>query len=114
METSSLSILNQGKSNRNSLVFAFQQMKNKDLFADPLGLQLNSYPHDRDRESFAALGVSKMIQAPLQKLYSNLYGIHCIFIAHFVFGADFRLIHFVGDQKTLRFVNHFIFCCLPL
>ena len=44
---------------------------NKYLFADPLGLPLNNYSHVRDRLSFADLGVTEIIQAPLQNFNST-------------------------------------------
>ena len=53
---------------------------NKYLFADPLGLPLNNYPHVRDRLSFADLGVTELIQAPLQNLNSNL----CLYFSAFI------------------------------
>ena len=58
--------------------------KNKYLFADSLGLPLNNYPHVHDRLSFGDLGVTEIIQAPLQNLNSNLCGLYCIYIAHYV------------------------------
>ena len=87
--------------------FLLCNRKNKYLFADPLGLPLN-YPHVRDRLSFADLGVTEIIQAPLQNLNSNLCGLYCIYIAHYVFDADFPIIPYIRDQELLRFVKHFI------
>ena len=81
---------------------------NKYLFADPHGLPLNNYPHVRDRLSFADLGVTEIIQAPLQNLNSNLCGLYCIYIAHYVFDADFPIIPYISEQELLRFVKHFI------
>ena len=85
---------------------------NKYLFADPLGLPLNNYPHVRNRLSFADLGVTEIIQAPLQNFNSNLCGLYCIYIAHYVFDADFHLIPYISEQELLRFVKHFIKSCL--
>ena len=73
-----------------------------------LGLPLNNYPHVRDRLSFADLGVTEIIQAPLQNLNSNLCGLYCIYIAHYVFGAHFPIIPYISEQELLRFVKHFI------
>ena len=81
---------------------------NKYLFADPLGLPLNNYPHVRDRLSFADLAVTEIIQAPLQ----NLCGLYCIYIAHYVFDAEFPIIPCITEQELIRFVKHFIRCCL--
>ena len=80
---------------------------NKYLFADPLGLPLNNYSHVRDRLSFADLGVTEIIQAPLQNFNSNLCGLHCIYIAHYVFGANFPIIPYTSEQELLRFIKHF-------
>ena len=87
---------------------------NKFFFADPLGLALSNYPHVRDRLYFADLGVTEIIQAPLQNLNSNLCGLYCIYITHYVFGANFRLIPYISEQELMRFVKHFIqgCCCL--
>ena len=41
---------------------------NKYLFADPLGLTLNNYPHVRDRKSFAVLGVTRDYRSSSAKL----------------------------------------------
>ena len=81
---------------------------NKYLFADPVGLPLNSYPHVRNRLSFADLGMTEIIQAPLQNFSSNLCGLYCIYIAQYVFDADFPLIPYISEQELLRFVKHFI------
>ena len=81
---------------------------NKYLMADPLGLPLNNYPNVRDRLSFADLGVTEIIQAPLQNFDSKLCGLYCIYIAHYVFGAHFPLIPYISEQELLRFVKHFI------
>ena len=81
---------------------------NKYLFADPLRLPLNNYPHVRDRLSFADLGVAEIIQAPLQNLNSNLCGLYCIYIAHYVFGAHFPIIPYISEQELMRFVKHFL------
>ena len=84
---------------------------NNYLFADPLGLPLNNYPHVRDRLSFADLRVTEIIQAPLQNLNSNLCGFYCLYIAHYVFGADFPIIPYISEQELMRSVKHFIYCC---
>ena len=66
--------------------------KNKYSFADPLGLPLSTYPHVRDRLSFANLGVTEILLDPLQYYVSNLCGLYCIYTAHYVFGAHFPII----------------------
>ena len=71
--------------------------RNKYLFTDPLRLQLNNYPHVRDRLSFVDLGVTEIIQAPLQNLNSNLCGLYCIYIAHFVFSPNFPIIPYISE-----------------
>ena len=81
---------------------------NKYLFADSLGLPLNNYPHVRDRLSFADLGVTEIIQAPLENFDSNLCGLYCIYIAQYVFGANFPVIPYISEQELLRFVKLFI------
>ena len=81
---------------------------NKDLFADPLGLPLNNYPHVRDRLSFADLRVTEIIQAPLQNFDSNLCGHYCIYIAHYKYGANFPVIPYFSEQELMRFIKHFI------
>ena len=81
---------------------------NKYLFADPLGLPIHNYPHVRDRLSFADLAVTEIIQAPLQNLNSNWCGLYCIYIAHYVFDAEFPIIPYITEQELKRFVKHFI------
>ena len=66
---------------------------NNFLFANPqFGLKLNIYPHVSDRLYFADLGVTKILQAPLQNLSSSLCGLYCVYLAHYVFGAHFPII----------------------
>ena len=84
----------------------------KYLFADPLGLPLNKYSHIRDRLFFADLGVTEIIQAPLQNLNSNLCERICIYIAHCVFDADFPITPCITEQNLMRFVKPLIYCCL--
>ena len=57
---------------------------------------------------FADLGVTEIIQAPLQNFDSNLCGLYCIYIAHYVFGAHFPIIPYISEQELMRFVKHFI------
>lgn len=83
--------------------------KNKKiLFADPLGFPLASYQHVSGRLFFADLNVREIIKTPLQNYDSNLCGLHCIYIAHYVFSGDNILIPYVNEQELLRFANHFI------
>ena len=69
--------------------FLLCNKNNKYLFADPLGLPFNNYPHVRDRLSFASLRVTETIQAPLQNLISNQCELYCINKAHYEFGPSF-------------------------
>ena len=80
---------------------------NEYLFADPLGLPLNNYSQVRDRLSLADLGVTDIIQAPLQNFDSNLCGLYCIYLALYIFGAHFPIIPYVSEQELMRFVKHF-------
>ena len=88
--------------------FLLCNRNNQYLFADLLGLPLNNYPHVRDGISFSDLSVSEIIQAPLQNFDSNLCGLYSIYIAHYVFGANFTLIPYISEQVLLRFVKHSI------
>ena len=81
---------------------------NEYLFADPLGLPLNNYSQVRDRLSLADLGVTDIIQAPLQNFDSNLCGLYCIYLALYIFGAHFPIIPYVSEQELMRFVKHFV------
>ena len=53
-------------------------------------------------------GVTEIRQAPLQNSNSNLCGLFCLHIAHYVFGANFHLILLINEQELLKFVKHFI------
>ena len=56
---------------------------NKYLFADPLGLPLNNYPHVRDRLSFADLGVTDYTSSSAKlklKLVWTLLPLHSVII----------------------------------
>ena len=79
--------------------FLLCNRNNKYLFADPLGLPLNYYPHVRDQLSFADLGVTEIIQAPLQNLTSNLCGLYCLYIALYVFDADFLIFPYISEKN---------------
>ena len=101
-------IVNSDKSTQMATHWLLLCNRNKYLFADPLGLPLNNYSDGRDRLSLADLGVTEIIQAPLQNFDSNLCGLYCIYIAHYLFGAHFPMIPFISEQELLRFVKHFI------
>ena len=79
---------------------------NKYLFGDPLGLPITYYPHICDRLSFADFELVEIIKSPLQKLDSNLCGLFCIYIAHYVFSAYFPLIPYISETELSRFVKH--------
>ena len=88
--------------------FLLCNRNNKYLIADQLGLLLNNYPHVRDRLSLADLAVTEIIQAPMQNSDSNLCGLYCIYIAHYVFGAHCPIISYISEQEVLRFVKLFL------
>ena len=81
---------------------------NNYLFADPLGLNITYYHHLCDRLSFADIEITEIIKTPLQKIGSNLCGLYCIYIAHYVFANECILIPYFSEQEFSRFVTHFM------
>ena len=90
------------------------------LFGDPLGLPITYYPYICDRLFYTDLGVTEIIKSPLQKTDSNLCGLYCIYIAHYVFSAYFPSIPYIAhyvfsayfpsipyisEQELLRFTS---------
>ena len=80
---------------------------NKYLFADPLGLPPINIILMFVIDYLADLGVTEIIQTPLQNFDSNLCGLYCIYIAYYVFGALFPIIPYISEQQLMRFVKHF-------
>ena len=78
------------------------------LFGDPLGLPLSYYPYICGHLSYTDIGVTEIMKNPLQKTDSNLCGLYCIYIAHYVFSAYFPSIPYISEQELLRFVKHFL------
>ena len=69
-------------------------------------LPITYYPHICDRLSFADFGVIEIIKNPLQKLDSNLCGLFCIYIAHYLFSAYYPTIPYISETELWRFVKH--------
>ena len=67
---------------------------------------MTTYNHVCDRPSYVDFGINEIIKEPLQKQSSDLSGLYCIYIAHYVFSAYFPLIPYITEEQLLRFVNH--------
>ena len=79
---------------------------NKDriyLFGDPLGLRLDAYKKINKRLTYADFSCQELIQKPLQPLTSNLSGLYCINIAHYVFSGYCPVKPLIDDECSLRF-----------
>ena len=76
------------------------------LFSDPLGLRLDAYKKINKCLTSADFSCQELIQKPPQPPTSKLCGLHCIHIAHFVFGSYYLVIPLIDDERFLRFVKH--------
>ena len=52
--------------------------------------------------------VRELIKEPLQKLSSDLCGLYCIYIAHYIFSGYYPTIPFINEKELFRFIHHFI------
>lgn len=75
-------------------------------FGDPLGLPLTYYTKIHKRLRSAKLNVLELVNHQLQRPTSNLCGLYCIYIAHYVFSFQFPLIPMISEDELLRFVKH--------
>lgn len=80
-------------------------------FADPLGLDLFlHYPNIAKRISTIPIQVQQTMRddtkMPLQNQNSNLCGLYCIYIAHFLFSSYYPNICYISETDLLRFVKN--------
>ena len=75
-------------------------------FADPLGLPLTYYKEIDKRLKVTKFTVIELVKHQLQKPDSNLCGLYCIYIAHYVFSSQFPLIPPISEDDLIRFVEH--------
>ena len=90
---------------------------NREVFAfgDPLGLPLSHYEEIYKRLQFTKFTVTELVKHQLQKPTSNLCGLYCLYIAHYVFSSHFPMIPTISEVELLRFVKHTLyFCCFYL
>ena len=85
-------------------------MKSTFNFADPLGLDVFlHYPNIAKRISAVPIQVRQTkkdaTKTPLQNQNSNLCGLYCIYIAHFLLGSYYPLICYISETDLLRFVK---------
>lgn len=79
-------------------------------FADPLGLDLFlHYPNIAKRISAIPIQVQQTLKdatkTPLQNQNSNLCGLYCIYIAHFLLSSYYPYICYISETDLLRFVK---------
>ena len=110
IDCQSFLIVNSDKANHKGTHWVLLGRKKDDdlVFADPLGLPIHYYKHICDRLSFADFGVRELIKEPLQKLSSDLCGLYCIYIAHYIFSGYYPTIPFISEKELFRFIHHFI------
>lgn len=107
IDQNSFMIVNSDKSNQPGTHWVLLCNRMGDyVFADPLGLPIHLYNHISDRLSYADFNVKEIIKDPLQKPNSNLCGLYCIYIAHYVFSGYYPNIPFIHEEELLRFMHH--------
>ena len=81
-------------------------------FADPLALPIYSYKHitDRFRQSSTDSIIVDLVEdrrdsnKPLQSANSQMCGLYCIYIAHYVLNDNFPFIPDINEVQLLSFV----------
>ena len=99
IDCQSFLIVNSDKANQKGTHWILLGRKKDDdlVFADPLGLPIHYYKRVRE-----------LIKEPLQKLSSDLCGLYCIYIAHYIFSGYYPTIPFISEKELFRFIHHFI------
>ena len=100
-------IINSDKSDREGTHWLLLCNRNGEhVFADPLGLPLHYYNHVCERLSCADFGVKEILKQPMQKQNSNLCGLFCIYIAHYVFSGYYPDIPIIDENQLPKFMRH--------
>ena len=75
-------------------------------FGDPLGQSLHLYRKIFKRLNLANFKIKELVEHQLQKPTSNLCGLYCVYIAHYVFSAYYPSIPMIAEDELLRFAKH--------
>lgn len=82
-------------------------IKNKLIFADPLGYTMKDYSNIYKRlDGIQVQEWSKNLQ--MQPMDSNLCGLYCIYIAHMVYNSTNTFMQTIDPIQLTRFANHFL------
>ena len=73
------------------------------LIGDPSGSRLDAYKKVKKRLTYADFSCQKLIQKQLQPPTSNICGLYCINIAHYVFSGYCPVKPLIDDERSLRF-----------
>ena len=106
-------IVNSGKANtpgQHWLLLATTSYPGMMYYADPLGFPINYYADVQSRINAhpTSLAVTNLIQGkePLQSLNSQMCGLFCIYIAHFLYNKQFFQIPQISEIQLLDFLRH--------
>lgn len=82
------------------------QKNDQIIFADPLGLPVNFYKPIYQRLINSYHTIFELLQGkPIQRLESNMCGLYCIYLAHWIFSPSSTL-PFINDQQIKHFSMH--------
>ena len=100
-------IINSDKSDREGTHWLLLCNRNGEhVFVEPLALPMHYYNHVCERLSYADFGVKEILKLPMQKQKSNLCGLFCIYIAHYVFSGYYPDIPLIDENQLPKFMRH--------
>jgi len=67
---------------------------------------MSYYNNIVQHQANAGIQWMNIIDRPLQKLSSDLCGLFCIYIAHYVFSVMYPLVPFIHEEMLLKFLKH--------
>lgn len=91
----------------------WSRIKDVYVFADPLALDIYiHYPNISQRilTTGSLMKIEQILNSgpPLQSQGSNLCGLYCIYIAHFLFSGYYSNIFYISETELLRFIKHLL------
>ena len=75
-------------------------------YADPFGFPTETYKNVYKRIKYYAC--VNVMTHQLQSINSELCGLYCIYIAHFIFNNKYNHIPIVNDLEVFKFVKHML------
>ena len=88
------------------ILLAKQNSDEAICYADPFGFPTETYKNLYKRIKYYAC--VNVMTHQLQSINSELCGLYCIYIAHFIFNNKYNHIPIVNDLEVFKFVKHML------